>query len=115
MKIKRSERGDSKSLPETELNHNILGGPDRLQHHSTVNLTGIANFCGVQFFVALNEVVIARIAAGQQSGIPEQVESGTLMTLECLGSCDTAPVALIGDTLHENLTIEKVDQILDEL
>ncbi len=39
----------------------------------------------------------------------------TLLTLECLGSCDTAPVALIGDTLHENLTIEKVDQIIDEL
>jgi len=39
----------------------------------------------------------------------------TLLTLECLGSCDTAPVALIGDTLHENLTIEKVDQIIDQL
>ncbi len=47
----------------------------------------------------------------------ETTEDGrfTLLTLECLGSCDTAPVALIGDTLHENLTIEKVDQILDEL
>ena len=39
----------------------------------------------------------------------------TLLTLECLGSCDTAPVALIGDTLYENLTIEKVDQIIDQL
>ncbi|MCH7798049.1 MAG: NAD(P)H-dependent oxidoreductase subunit E [Planctomycetes bacterium] len=47
----------------------------------------------------------------------ETTEDGrfTLLTLECLGSCDTAPVALVGDTLHENLTIEKVDRILDEL
>ncbi len=47
----------------------------------------------------------------------ETTEDGrfTLLTLECLGSCDTAPVALIGDTLHENLTIEKVDQIIDQL
>lgn len=47
----------------------------------------------------------------------ETTEDGrfTLLTLECLGSCDTAPVALIGDTLHENLTIEKVDRIIDEL
>ncbi len=47
----------------------------------------------------------------------ETTEDGrfTLLTLECLGSCDTAPVALIGDTLHENLTIEKVNQILEEL
>ena len=37
----------------------------------------------------------------------------TLLTLECLGSCDTAPVALVGDTLHENLTITKIDQIID--
>lgn len=39
----------------------------------------------------------------------------TLLTLECLGSCDTAPVALVDDTLHENLTIEKLDEILDNL
>jgi NADH-quinone oxidoreductase subunit E len=47
----------------------------------------------------------------------ETTEDGrfTLLTLECLGSCDTAPVALIGDTLHENLTIEKVDHIIDQL
>ena len=36
----------------------------------------------------------------------------TLLTLECLGSCDTAPVALVDDTLYENLTIEKIDEIL---
>ncbi len=39
----------------------------------------------------------------------------TLLALECLGSCDTAPVALVNDDLHENLTIEKIDQILDDL
>jgi NADH-quinone oxidoreductase subunit E len=37
----------------------------------------------------------------------------TLLTLECLGSCDTAPVALFNETLHENLTIEKVDDLID--
>ena len=39
----------------------------------------------------------------------------TLLTLECLGSCDTAPVALVNETLHENLTIEKIDEIIDGL
>lgn len=39
----------------------------------------------------------------------------TLLALECLGSCDTAPVALVDDTLHEYLTIEKLDEILDNL
>lgn len=36
----------------------------------------------------------------------------TLLTLECLGSCDTAPVALFNETLHENLTIETVDELI---
>jgi NADH:ubiquinone oxidoreductase subunit E len=38
----------------------------------------------------------------------------TLLTLECLGSCDTAPVALLNETLHENLTVEKLDRLIDE-
>jgi NADH-quinone oxidoreductase subunit E len=47
----------------------------------------------------------------------ETTEDGkfTLLTLECLGSCDTAPVALVNDDLHENLTIEKLDDVLDNL
>ena len=39
----------------------------------------------------------------------------TLLQLECLGSCDTAPVALFNDDLAENLTIGQVDAILDEV
>ncbi len=39
----------------------------------------------------------------------------TLLALECLGSCDTAPVALVDDTLHENLTIETLDEIIAKL
>lgn len=38
----------------------------------------------------------------------------TLLALECLGSCGTAPVALFNETLHENLTVEKVDELIDE-
>ena len=47
----------------------------------------------------------------------ETTEDGkfTLLTLECLGSCDTAPVALINDDLHENLSIAKLDKIIDSL
>ena len=36
----------------------------------------------------------------------------TLLALECLGSCDTAPVALFNETLHENLTLETVDELI---
>jgi NADH-quinone oxidoreductase subunit E len=39
----------------------------------------------------------------------------TLVIVECLGSCGTAPMMQINDTYYENLTEEKVDQILAEL
>ena len=37
----------------------------------------------------------------------------TLLEVECLASCGTAPVVQINDDYHENLTVEKLDQILD--
>jgi NADH-quinone oxidoreductase subunit E len=39
----------------------------------------------------------------------------TLKTVECLGSCGTAPMLQCGAKYHENLTTEKVDMLLDEL
>jgi NADH-quinone oxidoreductase subunit E len=39
----------------------------------------------------------------------------TLIELECLGSCGTAPVALVNDVLHENMTRESLDRVIDGL
>lgn len=39
----------------------------------------------------------------------------TWIQVQCLGSCGTAPVMQINDTYYENLTAEKIDQILKEL
>jgi len=39
----------------------------------------------------------------------------TVSLVECLGSCGTAPMFQIGFDYYENLTTEKVDQILDRL
>jgi NADH-quinone oxidoreductase subunit E len=39
----------------------------------------------------------------------------TLLEAECLGSCGTSPVIQINETYYEELTPEKVDQILDSL
>ena len=38
----------------------------------------------------------------------------TLMTAECLASCGTAPVLQVNDEFVENVTLEKVDALLDE-
>jgi NADH-quinone oxidoreductase subunit E len=36
----------------------------------------------------------------------------TLLTVEYLGSCSTAPMMQVDETYHENLTEEKIDRIL---
>ncbi len=38
----------------------------------------------------------------------------TLKTVECLASCGTAPMMQVGEKYHENLTCEKLDEILGE-
>jgi NADH-quinone oxidoreductase subunit E len=37
----------------------------------------------------------------------------TLSTVECLGSCGTAPVVMVNDTYHENMSAERIDALLD--
>lgn len=39
----------------------------------------------------------------------------TLKTVECLGSCGTAPMLQCGGDFYENLTIEKLDELVDKL
>ena len=37
-----------------------------------------------------------------------------LSTVECLASCGTAPVMQVNRTFFENLTVEKIDELLEE-
>jgi NADH-quinone oxidoreductase subunit E len=39
----------------------------------------------------------------------------TLTTVECLGSCGTAPAMMVNDRYHENLTPGAIDALLKEL
>ncbi len=39
----------------------------------------------------------------------------TLSTCECLGSCGTAPVVVVNDAYHENMSADKLDALLAEL
>ena len=39
----------------------------------------------------------------------------TLQEVECIGSCGTAPAMVINETFYYDLTVEKVDAILDGL
>jgi NADH-quinone oxidoreductase subunit E len=49
---------------------------------------------------------------GVQSGETTADGRFTLLPIVCLGACDHAPVMMIDDDLHLDLTPEKIDQIL---
>ena len=39
----------------------------------------------------------------------------TLMKVECLGSCGTAPVVQVNNDYHESLTLEEFEKLLESL
>lgn len=52
---------------------------------------------------------------GIQSGETTADGLFTLLRQECLASCDTAPVMQVNDDYEENLTPQKVDQVIEKL
>ena len=52
---------------------------------------------------------------GIKAGEVSQDKKWKLSEVECMGSCGTAPMLAIGDEYYENLTLEKVDKLLDSL
>jgi NADH-quinone oxidoreductase subunit E len=52
---------------------------------------------------------------GIKAGETSQDKKWTLSEAECLGSCGTAPMLAVGDEYYENLTLEKVDKLIDSL
>lgn len=49
-----------------------------------------------------------------QFGQTTEDDRFTLLPIPCLGSCDRAPVMMINEDLHIDLTPDKVDKILEE-
>jgi NADH-quinone oxidoreductase subunit E len=39
----------------------------------------------------------------------------TLSTVECLGSCGTAPVVMVNEAYHENMTADRLDALIEGL
>lgn len=63
------------------------------------------------------ERLLDYLASKLEIGVGETTPDGlfTLETVQCLASCGTAPAMRVNDELHENLTTEKVDLLVDQL
>ncbi|HNN26827.1 MAG TPA: NAD(P)H-dependent oxidoreductase subunit E [Chitinophagales bacterium] len=90
--------------------------------YSMFNLKPVANYlieicqtsscwmCGAEDIVRYLEKKL-NVAVGE----PTQDGMFQIKTVECLGSCGTAPMFQIGDKYYENLTFEKIDALLEDL
>ena len=56
---------------------------------------------------------------GERLGIaPDETTTDrrfTLSTVECLGSCGTAPVVMVNETYHEGMSPERLDALIERL
>lgn len=52
---------------------------------------------------------------GIKDGETTQDGRFTLVSVECLGSCGTAPVLMVNDRYHESVSPQEVDRLLTEL
>jgi len=64
-----------------------------------------------------SEAIVEHLKKKLGINVGERTADGkfSLEKVECLASCGTAPAIQIDDVFHENLTIEKLDQIIDSL
>ncbi|MFM9944037.1 MAG: NADH-quinone oxidoreductase subunit NuoE [Bacteroidia bacterium] len=62
------------------------------------------------------EKIIKHIETSLNIKAGETTEDGmfTLKTVECLGACGYGPMFQVGETFYENLTEEKVDDLLND-
>lgn len=64
-----------------------------------------------------SEKIVAYLKQRLKIGFGETTQNKrfTLKEVECLGACVKAPVLSINDTLHDNVTVENLNNILENL
>lgn len=69
--------------------------------------------CQLRGAEEIMEVLHQELGVGEDEITPDG--RCTYVHFECLGSCDTAPMMMVDETYHENLTPQQVRQILKGL
>jgi len=62
-----------------------------------------------------DDIIAACKARGMKKGTVSEDGLWTLTEVECMGNCATAPMVQINDDNYEDLTVERLDGVLDAL
>lgn len=79
------------------------------------HLVGVCRSIACEFCDATRCTEAIKSRLGIDVGQTTPDNKFTLVELECIGSCGTAPAALIDEDLHENLTPRRCVELIDQL
>jgi NADH-quinone oxidoreductase subunit E len=68
--------------------------------------------CWIMGYEKIVDYLKNKLAIGYGETTPE--DRFTLLSIPCLGTCDRAPAMIIDEDLHQDLTTEKLDKILEK-
>lgn len=72
--------------------------------------------CALEGSYELRDHLCSRLGIDQNAHGPVTSEDGefTIEFVECLASCGTAPVLMLDDDLHERVSLDRADEILEK-
>jgi NADH:ubiquinone oxidoreductase subunit E len=85
------------------------------EHNKGENLISVCRSIACEFCSATACTEAIKDKLGIDVGQTTEDGKFTLVELECIGSCGTAPAALYNEDLHENLTPERAVEMIDEI
>ncbi len=85
------------------------------EHTKGENLISVCRSIACEFCKATACTEAIKEKLGIDVGQTTEDGKFTLVELECIGSCGTAPAALINEDLHENLTPERAVEMIDQI
>jgi len=85
------------------------------EHNKGENLISVCRSIACEFCSATACTEAIKEKLGIDVGQTTPDNKFTLVELECIGSCGTAPAALYNEDLHENLTPERAVEMIDQI
>ncbi|MCA9416846.1 MAG: NADH-quinone oxidoreductase subunit NuoE, partial [Candidatus Omnitrophica bacterium] len=68
--------------------------------------------CWIMGYEKIRQYLMDKLGVGMGETTPDG--RFTLLPICCLGNCDRAPAMMVGEDLHQDLTPEKIDAILEK-
>jgi len=86
-----------------------------MYEHKPVGKNKLSVCTNISCMLRGSDDVLAHLKKRLDIGVGEMTEDGkfSIKEVECLGACGGAPMLELNKTYHENLTPEKLDEIID--